>query len=216
MNGPVERWYFTRHAESEDNVLGRLSDDPEAPLSARGRDQAAALARTAAVLRPSQLWSSPMQRAQETAAPLAARLGLPVGTLEGLRERRLGTFTGRLRAELRDGPDRDALLAWHPGPPGGEGLHAAALRAAEALAGLPDAPCRLIISHAGVLRALIGAIDRGPTAERGRLKIANAAPLHRELPRGFMRILWHELRAELPGTPPNAAGNAAPTGSVRG
>lgn len=201
----MERWIFIRHAESEDNVLGRLSDDPSTPLSARGRAQAEDLARAAAALAPAALWCSPLRRAQETAAPVAARLGLPIVTLDGLRERSLGQLAGRLRSEVRVSPDADALLAWWPGPPGGEGLWAAALRAAEALSALPGVPCRMVISHAGVLRALLGAIDAQPIEVRGALRVPNATPILRALPEGAMASLAGALRAERPdatGPPP--------------
>ena len=53
------------------------------------------------------LFSSPRQRTQETAAPIAATLGLPVQTVAALDEIDFGTFTGRNFADLDGDPD------WH-------------------------------------------------------------------------------------------------------
>ena len=192
----MERWIFARHGQTEDNALGRLSDEPEVALSALGHAQAVALAAQVCGLEVAQLWCSPMRRAQQTAAPVAARMGLPIGTLDGLRERRLGALAGRLRAEIRLSPEAGDLTRWHPGPTGGEGLLETALRACDALRALPPAPCRLIISHAGVIRALIGAIDGSPRARRGALRVENAAPMARSLPAGAMSALFSALLAE--------------------
>ncbi len=58
--------------------------DPE--LSDRGRAQAAALAEWLVEERVDALYSSPMRRALETAAPVAARLGLDVNVEDGVAE----------------------------------------------------------------------------------------------------------------------------------
>ena len=71
-----------RHAEQE--TLREI--DP--PLSARGRDQAELLGRRLGHLPIAGIASSPLIRAQQTAAPLAARLGVPVDVYEDLHEAR--------------------------------------------------------------------------------------------------------------------------------
>ncbi|HEX7244850.1 MAG TPA: histidine phosphatase family protein, partial [Solirubrobacterales bacterium] len=55
-------------------------------LAAIGLDQATALAEWLAEEKIDAIWCSPMRRAQETAAPLAARLGLEVTVEEGIAE----------------------------------------------------------------------------------------------------------------------------------
>ena len=72
-----------RHGRPE---VGGLADPG---LCADGQEAAARLAEhlaSGAVRRPDAVWSSPMRRALETAAPLAERLGLPVHTDDRLRE----------------------------------------------------------------------------------------------------------------------------------
>lgn len=51
--------------------------------------------------RPVAVYASPMERARETAAPIAESLGLEVRTEDGLLEADFGTWTGRRLSELR-------------------------------------------------------------------------------------------------------------------
>jgi len=72
------------HVENPDRVLyGRL---PGFPLSATGREQAATLGRWFADTDLAAVVASPLERAQETAAQIAAPHDLPVGTDERLIE----------------------------------------------------------------------------------------------------------------------------------
>jgi broad specificity phosphatase PhoE len=75
-------FYLVRHGQ-----VDRRIDPADPPLSERGRQQAE---QVAAYLRErpiAQIYASPLRRAQETAAPLAADLGLPVIVEPRLRER---------------------------------------------------------------------------------------------------------------------------------
>jgi len=67
MERPV-RIYLVRHAKTAEPWQTSL----DAPLSETGHRQADAAARDLAGLGPLPLWSSPLQRARQTAAPLAA------------------------------------------------------------------------------------------------------------------------------------------------
>ena len=67
---------LVRHAEPVKIVDAEGPADP--PLADRGRDQAELLARYLKEEQVDAVWSSPMQRARETAAPVAAALGLEV------------------------------------------------------------------------------------------------------------------------------------------
>lgn len=78
--------HVARHGEVHNPtgvLYGRL---PGYSLSDRGRQMAEALADWAADQQVSALVSSPLQRAQETMAPIAQRLGLPVAIDERLIE----------------------------------------------------------------------------------------------------------------------------------
>ena len=95
------RLYLTRHGQTSANV-GRLLDTavPGRELTELGRAQAAALADRLRGEDLAAIYTSDRLRAQQTAAPLAADLGLEVVTLTGLREIQAGDLgdDGRLDA----------------------------------------------------------------------------------------------------------------------
>ena len=93
--------YLVRHGEvhnPEGIIYGRL---PGFGLSERGRRQ---IARAAEALVPhgpfAALYASPLQRAQESAAILSARLDLAVATEERIVETNIGSFQGRRFEDL--------------------------------------------------------------------------------------------------------------------
>jgi broad specificity phosphatase PhoE len=65
---------------------GHLLQPQDPPLNKAGENQAAQIAERLAGERIDRIVSSPQTRAQNTAAPLARKLGLPVETFEGLAE----------------------------------------------------------------------------------------------------------------------------------
>jgi 2,3-bisphosphoglycerate-dependent phosphoglycerate mutase len=75
------------------------------PLSKVGREQALALAKRLSKLRFDALYSSPLRRCLQTAAPLAERLGLTPTLVDDLQEIRLG----EVLPLPTDGQDLEAL-----------------------------------------------------------------------------------------------------------
>ncbi len=71
-------------------------------LSARGQEQARALASYVRRLEVQAVYASPMKRAQQTLAPLAAGLGVAPVTREELREVDFGIWTGLSWQEVHD------------------------------------------------------------------------------------------------------------------
>ena len=63
--------YFVRHGQSILNAAGK-HQFPETPLSELGLQQAQAVAARFSSIEIEALWSSPMQRAQQTAQAIAA------------------------------------------------------------------------------------------------------------------------------------------------
>src|ERR1700761_7600258 len=97
---PSNLW-LVRHGESTWNVAGLVQGhNDEAELTERGRQQAAAAAEEFRGRRVRALYASDLRRAQQTAAALAAVLGLPVRSDERLRERSLGVLEGQLHATI--------------------------------------------------------------------------------------------------------------------
>jgi broad specificity phosphatase PhoE len=82
---------LVRHGETEGNVAGQLLGRSESPLTARGRGQAAALAKVIGPAR--RLVSSPLGRARDSAAALG--LGVPVEIDDRWVEVDYGQFEGQ-------------------------------------------------------------------------------------------------------------------------
>ncbi len=92
--------YLIRHAESEWNAIGRWQGQADPPLSDRGMQQAAGLA--AGWAHPiDTIFSSDLERAAQTAHPLAAARGLDVQHTADLRELDVGSWSGLTRDEIQ-------------------------------------------------------------------------------------------------------------------
>ncbi|MEU5325060.1 bifunctional RNase H/acid phosphatase [Streptomyces parvus] len=138
-----------RHGETaltpEKRFSGSGGTDPE--LSAVGRGQAERAAEHFATLGTVQeIVSSPLRRCRETAAAVAARLGLDVRIDEGLRETDFGAWEGLTFGEVREryGDDLTAWLASPDTAPTGGGESFAEV--AERVAAARD---RLVARYAG-------------------------------------------------------------------
>lgn len=118
---------LVRHAESTWSADRRFAGSSDPPLSEAGCRQAADLADVLGAEQAEDVVdlvvTSPMLRARQTAAPIAARLGAPVAVDDRLRETDFGAWEGRTFAEAADGWPA-AMAAWLASttvpPPGGE------------------------------------------------------------------------------------------------
>ncbi len=82
-------------------IAGRL---PEVHLNAEGQAQAQRLVQRLSRENIDRIFSSPLERCRETAAPFAAASKLPVKILRGAMEIDYGDWTGRTIAELLADP----------------------------------------------------------------------------------------------------------------
>lgn len=91
---------LVRHALTD--VTGRKLSGwtPGVHLNARGREQAEDLAERLAPLPIAALFSSPLERCRETAAPIASQKGLKVQRRKDLGEVRYGDWTNRSLRQL--------------------------------------------------------------------------------------------------------------------
>jgi 2,3-bisphosphoglycerate-dependent phosphoglycerate mutase len=85
---------LVRHGQSKGNAERRFGGHTATPLSARGRNQAEATARTLKSEAITAIYSSDLARAMETAKPLANMTGLPVNGTSAFRERSVGVMEG--------------------------------------------------------------------------------------------------------------------------
>ena len=151
---------LARHGETPDNAAGRILGRRDPPLSAAGVSQAERLGRTLADAGLVGLWTSPLQRARQTAEIAGAALGLTPVVLDELVESARGEWEGQAVARIR-GQDPDAHAAFVRGDPGfafpgGESLRSQRDRTRTALeivasAGVPA----LVVAHAGTIRAAL-------------------------------------------------------------
>jgi probable phosphomutase (TIGR03848 family) len=85
-----------RHGENDYLVKNRMPGrTPGIHLNVRGREQAAELARTLSHLPIRAIYSSPLERAVETAEPLAQSLGLGIQLHPDLADTDVGDWAGR-------------------------------------------------------------------------------------------------------------------------
>jgi probable phosphomutase (TIGR03848 family) len=88
--------FLIRHGENEYTRTGKLAGHtPGVSLNAAGQKQAQALVERLKPVAIQQIYSSPLERARETAAPLAEARGLEIQIREGLGEVGYGEWTGK-------------------------------------------------------------------------------------------------------------------------
>jgi probable phosphoglycerate mutase len=90
-----------RHGEN-DWVGKRLAGrTPQVHLNANGIKQAKAISELLSPLPFNAIYSSPLERAMETAQPLAEKLSLPINIQNGLQEIDFGNWQGKTIKQLR-------------------------------------------------------------------------------------------------------------------
>ena len=85
---------LVRHGQSKGNAERRFGGHTATPLSARGRNQAEATARTLKSESLTAIYSSDLARAMDTAKSLAKMTRLPVQGTSAFRERDVGVMEG--------------------------------------------------------------------------------------------------------------------------
>ncbi len=172
-----------RHGESTANSRQVLLGRKDVPLTERGRAQALAIAVSVDGLSADAVVASPLQRALDTAAPIAARLGLAVDTEHGLIEMDAGEVDGMTYQEFRE-KHADFLRRWLSDEcpdvpmPGGETLRQVQERGWAAVEGLrrrhPDGTV-VAVTHNFVILTLLCRATGTPLNQFRRFKTALAA-----------------------------------------
>ena len=106
----ISRLYIVRHGETDWNLIGRVQGHTPTFLNETGRRQAELLSRFFAACPLTEILSSDLPRARETAELIAAPHGLAVRQTEALRERNLGPFEGKMGDEVRATAD---FTSWY-------------------------------------------------------------------------------------------------------
>jgi alpha-ribazole phosphatase/probable phosphoglycerate mutase len=92
---------LVRHGQTDENVSGRISGQGPIPLNSRGQEQARLAAEVLAPLGVMRLCSSPVVRAQQTAAMLDERLHIGIEEVADLREVGYGSWEGKQFNDIR-------------------------------------------------------------------------------------------------------------------
>lgn len=182
-----------RHGQTNWNLDRRIQGSTDIPLNDTGRADAR---RAAAVLAGSgydAVYASPLMRARETAQIIADELALPEPLLtRGMREREFGEGEGLLVDEyLQRWGD------WTATVPGAETLDQVRERALNSLERIaraarrrsaPRAESIVVVSHGGVLRALLLHASGGTLPREG--DVLRNGSVHRFVAeRGSLRLL---------------------------
>jgi broad specificity phosphatase PhoE len=164
-----DRIIFMRHGQTADNVQNRLSAAfPGAELSTTGIDQARALAELLSKREIAAIYTSPLRRAEQTAAIIARGRRLPIIIDYRLREMSCGGYEGRNDPEVYQHLDsvwrswtEASDLAVKAGP-GGESAWQILERSTSALTRIRhDYPTGtvLVVTHSGVISLLVPRIS---------------------------------------------------------
>jgi broad specificity phosphatase PhoE len=162
---------LARHGQTADNADGLILGHRDPPLSELGQRQAAQLAAVAAQAGIGAVWTSPLRRARQTAAAVAAAVGADVSVLDDLIESDRGTWEGQpVRRIARATPDLVTAFE-NAAPdfvfPGGESIQHQVVRTRRALDLVAAGPQpALVVAHAGTIRAAMLATGRRPPPER--------------------------------------------------
>jgi probable phosphoglycerate mutase len=166
---------LVRHGQTDANVDGRWQGRGPGVLTEHGRAQAAGLAATAPGF--GSLYSSPLDRARDTARVLAERRGIAVQSVDGLVEMDFGAWESLTAEEAEDEDPVTYARIYGDGedlPRGrtGESFTGAAERMAATVSRLVaangDGTVAMVV-HGGATRAYIARILGLGFAERGRL-----------------------------------------------
>jgi probable phosphoglycerate mutase len=151
-------------------------------LNEEGRRQADDLGRRLGALVISAIYSSPLERALETAAPIAALQRVPVIQAAGLMEIDFGDWTGKTLQELDGLPEWKNFNSYRSGTriPGGEAMSDVLARAVGEVNRIRVAHPKpesavVLVSHGDVLRALIAHVLGIPLDLFQRIEITPAS-----------------------------------------
>ena len=177
-----------RHGETAWNQEARIQGQLDIPLNAHGLWQASQAAQALREEAIAAIYTSDLQRAVQTAQPLAQQHQQPLQLHPGLRERHFGECQGYTWAELAE-RSPDITDAWRRrvpefAPPGGESLldlRARVVNTFHELAERHVGEQIVVVAHGGVLDIVYRAAARVDLQSPRTWSLANA---------GINRVLW--------------------------
>jgi probable phosphoglycerate mutase len=195
---------LVRHAHTDAAGKRLTGQAAGVHLNERGRTQAERLVERLQGLSIRAIYSSPLERSRETAAPLARALGVPVRVRRGLTEVGYGKWTGRSISSLRRTRLWRQVMA-SPSTvrfPGGESLLEVQDRAVTEVQEIAKAHPRdvvVAVSHADVIRLVVAHMAGMHADLLHRLVVDPASVTVFELGDGVPLLLRVNDTGELPG-----------------
>ena len=176
---PVTTVLLVRHGRTPTTGKRLPGQAPGLHLSEEGRAQADRVAeRIAAMPRPPvAVYASPLERARETAGPIARALGLRVRRERDLIDLDVGSWEGMSLTRAARRPEWATVQRWPSGFrfPGGESFAELAARAGDAVLRLVAAhggETIVAVSHADPIRAVLAVAAGVPVDLFQRLTVA--------------------------------------------
>ncbi len=153
-------FYLIRHGHNDFIGKSIVGWTPGVNLSGEGRQQAERLARKLVARGITRLVSSPLERARQTAEPLATALDLPVEIREALGEVKFGEWEGKSFDELDRDPRWKLFNSYRSGTraPGGElalESQGRVVRELECLAAQYPGETIAVFSHSDIIRSAL-------------------------------------------------------------
>jgi probable phosphoglycerate mutase len=150
-SGARQRLVLIRHGETDWSRTGQHTSRTDIPLTPLGREQAEAVAAAIRGWRFARVFTSPRQRARDTAR--LAGLATAAEVLPDLAEWDYGQYEGRTTAEIRR--EVPGWSLWRDGAPGGERAEAVERRADRVLTAVRLCGGDVaVFAHGHILRVL--------------------------------------------------------------
>lgn len=173
---------FIRHGETVWNTEGRMMGQQNSPLTKVGEQQVLALGERLTTYPISALYSSDLGRAMQTAEAIANACQLEIVQEKGLREIHMGDWQGLTRPEIAEKYPAEWQAYQGEGQytyqtPNGESHAQKSIRTVETLNRLTDKHAGetiVMVSHAGILRAVFEYVLNLPPVNRDRFQRNNA------------------------------------------
>lgn len=190
----MTRFLLIRHATIDSSGKALAGRTSGVHLNERGRRQAQALAGRLAGIPIEAIYSSPLDRAVQTAEPLAALLGLTVGISEEVNEIAFGRWTNRSFDELSLDASFQRFNAFRStaSAPGGEFMLQAQTRMVLALEELRSRHREgivAVVSHGDPIKAAVAFYAGIPLDLFQRIEISLASVSVVEIDDNSVRIL---------------------------
>jgi broad specificity phosphatase PhoE len=191
----MKRVWLIRHGQHDWIGKALVGRKPGVGLNSQGWAQARSIAEKLRDLKLAAIYSSPQQRALETAEPLAAAQGLRVRVDEALDEIDFGEWTGRAFGELAPDPRWER---WNSAradgvAPGGEAMCDVQRRVLHAIEALDTEEPVAFVSHGDVIKAaMLGCMNLSLDGIHS-LAVEPGALVYVEVPSGRVaRVTVHE------------------------